>query len=210
VFGAPISGLANGHTAAGAEAADGLPGDEGGSLPGLESSPGLGSVPGLRSRPGLYSSPGPAGPDTFAAEVKVPSVQPSEESRLPIFESVESDWFRRGRRQVSTGEVQAPGAGPEIADAWSSVADEGWRAAQAAESPTSGGVTSAGLPKRIPRANLVPGGVATEAERMEPPGVARSAAATRERMTSFQRGTRRGRAALGGEDASGEEDADAP
>jgi hypothetical protein len=141
--------------------------------------------------------------------VNVTSAQAAgEESRLPIYESVESDWFRRGRRDVGGGTVQDQGEA-EIATGWDSPADEGWRAAEAAESPISGGVTPAGLPRRIPRANLVPGGVA-EAERAQSSGVARSAAATRERMASFQRGSQRGRAALGGEDASDGEDPDAP
>src|SRR5262249_56046616 len=78
-----------------------------------------------------------------------------EEHRLPIFESVESDWFRRGKHGASrAGQVNS------VASAgWTSPADEGWRAAEAAHVPTSGGVTLSGLPKRVPRANLVPGTV---------------------------------------------------
>jgi hypothetical protein len=139
--------------------------------------------------------------------VNVQSAQtPGEESRLPIFESVESDWFRRGRRQAGGAQDQGT---EEIARGWASPADDGWLAAESAESPVAGGVTSAGLPRRIPRANLVPGGV-VEAGPAQPSGATRSAAATRERMASFQRGSRRGRAALGGEGASGTEDQDAP
>jgi hypothetical protein len=131
-----------------------------------------------------------------------------EESRLPIFESVESDWFRRGRHQAGAT-AQGQGQQEEIAAGWESPADEGWRAAEAAESPSSGGLTAAGLPRRVPRANLVPGGV-TEADRAQPSGLARSAAATRQRMASFQRGSMQGRAALRGGEASGGEDEDAP
>jgi len=139
--------------------------------------------------------------------VNVQSAQTAgEENRLPIFESVESDWFRRGRQIGVT--AQGPGV-EEIASGWESPADEGWRAAEAAGAPISGGLTSGGLPRRIPRANLVPGGVA-EAGPEQPSGLTRSAAATRERMASFQRGSQRGRAALGGEGASGGEDEDAP
>jgi signal transduction histidine kinase len=115
-----------------------------------------------------------------------------EEHRLPIFEAVESDWFRRGRPAVSR-----PTPEPEPSNGWAtSPADEGWRAAEAVSAPSSGGVTSAGLPKRVPQANLVPGaaGAAAGSSEMAP---ARSAAATRDRFASFQRGVREGRAAAG-------------
>jgi len=134
-------------------------------------------------------------------------VPAAEQNRLPIFESVESDWFRRGRHHAPAT-VPDEDDGPEIAAGWSTPADEGWRAAEAAESPTSAGVTSAGLPKRVPQANLVPG-AAAEDERTRLPDLVRSAAATRQRMTSFQRGSRQGRAALQSEDAPGGEDKDA-
>ncbi len=193
VFGAPIAGLANGLAAAAAGRAENLPGAEPDSAFSL----------------GPWSNSVVPEPDTFPGEVNLPSAPPAgEESRLPIFESVESDWFRRGRQQAGSDAVQEQDTA-EIARGWESAADEGWRAAEAAESPVSGGVTSAGLPRRIPRANLVPGGVA-DTDRAQPSGVARSAAATRERLASFQRGARRGRAALGGEDAPGGEDEDAP
>jgi len=45
----------------------------------------------------------------------------------------------------------------KASNGWVSAADEGWRAAEVVHAPTSGGVTSAGLPKRVPQANLVPG-----------------------------------------------------
>jgi len=126
-----------------------------------------------------------------------PAVSLGEENRLPIFEAVESDWFRRGRPTVDwqggRDEVMAGMA------AWSSPADEGWRAAEAAAVPTSGGTTSAGLPKRVPQANLIPG---TAADVSVPPPV-RSAAATRERFASLQRGMREGRAASGADRGAG-------
>jgi signal transduction histidine kinase len=50
---------------------------------------------------------------------------------------------------------QAPEPAP--ASDWSSPADSGWRAAQALANPAHEGQTTAGLPRRTPRANLVPG-----------------------------------------------------
>jgi signal transduction histidine kinase len=123
--------------------------------------------------------------------VMPPAEGVAEEHRLPIFEAVESDWFRRGRQAVGrSSRVAEPGNG------WVSPADEGWRAAEVVHAPSSGGVTSAGLPKRVPQANLVPGAVDAAAGGSSP-APARSAAATRDRFASFQRGVRQGRAAAG-------------
>jgi hypothetical protein len=136
------------------------------------------------------------GSSVHSGVVVPPSKSLGEESRLPIFESVESDWFRRGRHAVAgPGQEQEE----EKADSWTSPADDGWRAAEVASAPSSGGVTSAGLPKRVPKANLVPGAAAGP----EPAAAAvpaRSASATRERFASFQRGVREGRAARLGDD----------
>ncbi|HLX50494.1 MAG TPA: nitrate- and nitrite sensing domain-containing protein [Streptosporangiaceae bacterium] len=176
--------------------------------PGKHAEPGSGSS---RSGPdapfGLTSRPARVPGGTTPDDVIVPPAASMDENRLPIFESVESDWFRRGRQHIGASRTD-DGAGEEIATGWSSPVDEGWRAAEAAESPTSAGVTAAGLPRRVPQANLVPGSAA-ESERDQGPDLVRSAAATRQRMTSFQRGTRQGRAALQSEEVSsgGEDDA---
>ncbi len=104
----------------------------------------------------------------------------------PIYDEVESVWFRSGR--------QAPGSPSRTAAAesrWSSPADEGWQAAQTVDSPASGGPTAAGLPRRLPNANLVPGSIPSK-----PPATPnRSAAAARDRFAGLQRGVSEGRAA---------------
>ncbi|MBO3744434.1 sensor histidine kinase [Streptosporangiaceae bacterium NEAU-GS5] len=90
---------------------------------------------------------------------------------------------------------------------WESAADTGWQAAQAAREPAMGGITSAGLPKRTPKANLVPGSVNNPAPAAAPrPPV--SADVVRNRLSSFQQGIRRGRAeaAGGGNEGSGNEE----
>ena len=79
-----------------------------------------------------------------------------------------------------------------------SAADQGWEAAAAASSPSTGGTTQAGLPKRVPQANLVPGTAPPESAAPIP---ARSAASTRDRFASFQRGIREGRAAASRDEA---------
>ena len=78
------------------------------------------------------------------------------ENRLPIFESVESDWFRQGGQAVSRFGGDGPGRGGV-----GTASDEGWRAAGTVLAPASSGVTVAGLPKRTPMANLVPGTAGT-------------------------------------------------
>jgi hypothetical protein len=132
-----------------------------------------------------------------------PAAEPGQGNRLPIFESVESDWFRRGKHS-------ADGSGSaESVPGWSSAGDAGWRAAEAVHTPSSGGVTLSGLPKRVPKANLVPGTAgggetsSAVAAPVAPP--VRSAAVTRDRFASFQRGVREGRAALRGEGDPGGE-----
>lgn len=118
------------------------------------------------------------------------------EARLPIFDSVESDWFRRGGPPISrvTGSMKA------ATGSWSSPADDGFRAAQAAASPTTGDVTGAGLPKRVPSANLVPGSIGTrprgqQAGQAPPPAArpVRSPEEARTRLKGFQVRGREGR-----------------
>ena len=85
---------------------------------------------------------------------------------------------------------------------WSSPGDEGWQAAQALLETTPESETTAGLPKRVPKAHLMPGSAAPRhaADGAEtpaaPPLPPRSAEAVRGRMTSFQQGVRRGRHAF--------------
>ncbi|WP_433253397.1 nitrate- and nitrite sensing domain-containing protein [Streptosporangium sp. CA-135522] len=83
-----------------------------------------------------------------------------------------------------------PASGP---GGWQTASDAGWQAAQAASDPSLGGITSAGLPKRTPKANLVPGAAASAPSSPMPP---LSPERARSRLSSFQQGVRRGRAEL--------------
>jgi signal transduction histidine kinase len=137
------------------------------------------------ARPGA----GLPGPGPAARHVVLPPAESTgAENRLPIFESVESDWFRRGGNPVSRPDSQ-----PEVAETvWSSPADAGWQAAEAVRAPVFADTTQAGLPKRVPKANLVPGGAGQVAQ--VPPVPGRSASQTRQRLSSFQQGIRKARA----------------
>jgi hypothetical protein len=111
---------------------------------------------------------------------------------LPIFESVESDWFRRGRDGANWPTAVSGSSAAPASQGWSSPGDDGWQAAEVAQAPVSGGQTRAGLPKRVPKANLVPGGVI--APMVPPQASPRSANQARERFSSFQQGIRNARA----------------
>jgi signal transduction histidine kinase len=148
-------------------------------------------------------SPAAAGGDDAAAgsgQVTIPPVA-AQEQRLPIFDSLESDWFRRSGQTMSTA-PRTPGAtGAQAAQSggqgstWTSPADEGWRAAQVVAAPAAGEKTTAGLPRRVPRANLVPGSVGSGgSQETETEAPVRSPDAARSRMSSYQRGVREGRA----------------
>jgi hypothetical protein len=142
-------------------------------------SAGTGTMP-VTSPAGLSGSDG--------GQVTIPAVSVATDQRLPIFDSLESDWFRRSGKSLSSS------AAPAAGQAWNSPADEGYRAARIVASPEAGETTTAGLPKRVPRANLVPGSVGG-AEEMEDTTPVRSADTIRSRMSSFQRGVREARAA---------------
>ncbi|MFI7697508.1 nitrate- and nitrite sensing domain-containing protein [Nonomuraea sp. NPDC049480] len=108
----------------------------------------------------------------------MPSAAPASggDDYLPIFAAVESAWFGRDKSWNSTK------------------ADEGWNAAEAVVEPVRGESTAAGLPKRVPKANLVPGSAATATS---PKGVTPMPSVSpdrvRNRLSSFQQGFRAAR-----------------
>jgi hypothetical protein len=141
---------------------------------------------------------------------------------LPIFREMEAVWFRShgslelghitrpepvgrdphrstqasppapgtGRSSAATGTAGAAGDSHED---WRTAADVGWSAAARASEPPVGGATRSGLPKRVPQAQLVPGGVeagsgvpATTQQRRSPDEV-------RGLLAAYHRGVQRGR-----------------
>jgi hypothetical protein len=156
----------------------------------------------------------------------LPAADPGSSSS-PIFEQMETTWFRAGRAermrgvQVSAQEAaqdlngpQQPQPGrpaqpaqpgmPAGATAASGMSDgqapwrnssndETWRRAEQVREPSAGGVMPSGLPRRVPKANLVPG--TAEASTMPGPQVSRSPEEVRGRLTNLRRGIQQGRAA---------------
>ncbi|SDJ64270.1 sensor histidine kinase [Nonomuraea jiangxiensis] len=177
--------------------------------------PGTGS---FASGNGAFQSPPSYGTNEVRVPEPPPSVEvspmePEREEYLPIFAAVESAWFRRPPAEPAEpaadpavgpaqphhgGEGRSAQAVPSGEEAWRTAADAGWRAAAAASEPSLGGVTAAGLPKRTPKANLVPGSASQPAQQQQQPqrqspAPPVSADRMRSRMASYQQGVRRGR-----------------
>src|SRR6266542_5508975 len=156
----------------------------------------LGTFPAAETSPLQSTGVGPARPSGAAPSpsgrsVVVPAgATDGSHSRLPIYDSLESDWFhRRGRAPRDAEEPFDTEPGAASLPEWTSAADEGWRAASDASAPTVGAVTSAGLPRRVPQANIVPGSASARVQAVA--NAAISAEATRDRMASFQEGVRK-------------------
>jgi len=190
----------------------GEPTDSGQGSGGPLSSGPSGSTPASRSpgAPTRATEPGPARPAPSAPDdAGLPGSSGATPSRFdlgqttPIFEEIASAWFRsNGDVPVRWAEGGSDGeatAAREAAPAFPTAADEGWRVADAtaqataAESEKQAETTDAGLPKRRPRARLVPGSAAGSAVLAPPSGPARNAEAIRGRLASYQQGVRQGR-----------------
>ncbi|MDJ1132501.1 nitrate- and nitrite sensing domain-containing protein [Streptomyces iconiensis] len=178
----------------------------------------------------------------------IPSGPPAPaDARTPIFESMESNWFR-GSGQAP---AQAPPQSPQPAQAQEAAADmppqppqaqsaprpgqpasavppmpqrqparnaaengtggstdtdtganwgaspndERWRRAEQVRQPAAGGVTTSGLPRRVPRANLVAGTAQQQSSAQSGPQVSRAPDDVRGRLTNLRRGIQQGRQA---------------
>ena len=106
---------------------------------------------------------GPGGSPGTTPNVIIPPASGPGQGALPVFDSLESDWFRARGAGPALGEPRtgSPPGGPR---SWTSPGDEGWKAAAAAVTPSVGGLTRP-LPRRVPLANLVPGSAGDRATR---------------------------------------------
>jgi signal transduction histidine kinase len=86
---------------------------------------------------------------------------------------------------------------PAAEDRWKTAADDGWQRAMAAAEPVDAGTTRSGLPKRVPQAQLVPGGVQTGPRNQN----RRSPDEVRGLLSAYHRGVQRGRTDGGAEPA---------
>lgn len=97
--------------------------------------------------------------------------------------------------QQQEQEPQQDGEGP---DDWRSANDARWERAEKLREPKAGGVTPSGLPRRVPKANLVEG--TAEQTQQGGPQVSRAPEDVRGRLSNLRRGVLRGRNA--GSDSS--------
>lgn len=104
-----------------------------------------------------------------------PVADDGSDGDLLIFAATRSAWFTSRKENANID--------------WSSTADSGWRAAEQAAKPQVGASTSAGLPRRVPQANLVPGSPLRDDR---PLRIVRDPARIAEHTTGYFRGWRRG------------------
>ncbi|MCW8100221.1 nitrate- and nitrite sensing domain-containing protein [Streptomyces tauricus] len=140
----------------------------------------------------------------FDAPGPVPSSAPElTDAGLPRRGTTDAGLPRRGATAVgkqSTGqESPAPFANNDSSGGnstggkgdWRSNNDQMWHRAEALKQPKAGGVTSSGLPRRVPKANLVEG--TAESTPQGGPQVSRAPEDVRGRLSNLRRGVQRGR-----------------
>jgi signal transduction histidine kinase len=177
-------------------------------------------------RPDYTAAQSGGNTDRFAPQPSEPDALPPAstpgDGRTPLFDTLESDWFRAGSRRDQTAEPSAPAAPPPMppmppsvprqpeaplprraphaerdsAGDWrASPNDELVRRAEQVRKPAAGGLTTSGLPRRVPRANLVAGTAAQSQPRQPGPQVSRAPTDVRGRLTNLRRGIQQGRQA---------------
>jgi hypothetical protein len=105
-----------------------------------------------------------------------PPVSDEGDGDLLIFAAARSAWFTDHDDEANERD-------------WATQADSGWQAAERAAQPAVAAETPAGLPRRVPQANLVPGSPLRD-ER--PLRIVRDAASIAAHTTGYFRGWRRG------------------
>ncbi|MGW1955633.1 sensor histidine kinase [Streptomyces sp. NPDC001920] len=161
-------------------------------------------------------------------EALPPATGPGD-GRTPLYDTLETNWFHGQQRQTGSDgsapgapqqQSQAPAAAPQSSapqssapqsssasqrtssTAWrSSPNDDLVRQAERVRQPAAGGVTTSGLPRRVPRANLVPG-TAQQQQHQPGPQVSRAPDDVRGRLTNLRRGIAQGRQVGSGQTGS--------
>ena len=111
---------------------------------------------GLRPMEPRVRRPGPHGLEP--RQPKTPQIGAQGPAGLRAAQPQEGSPQLSQRPQQPQQTQQPRSAAPPVGrQPWSTPADQGWAAAEAAKKPAEGGTTGAGLPKRVPKANLVPG-----------------------------------------------------
>ncbi|MFI9117957.1 nitrate- and nitrite sensing domain-containing protein [Streptomyces bikiniensis] len=145
-------------------------------------------------------------------EALPPASSGAGDGRTPLYDNLETNWFHQDQAAqqaqaqgpAQTGQTPlvprssapAPRQGDQNGGAaWrTSPNDELVRQAERVRKPAAGGVTTSGLPRRVPKANLVPG-TAQEQAHTAGPQVSRAPDDVRGRLTNLRRGIQQGRQA---------------
>jgi hypothetical protein len=107
---------------------------------------------------------------------------------------------RSGWTQPEEATTAVPAQVQDDTSAWRSTNDQNWQRAEQAREPKAGGVTPSGLPRRVPKANLVPG--TAQQTPQSGPQVSRNPEDVRGRLSNLRRGVQQGRTA--GTDTNGQ------
>ncbi|KOG10854.1 sensor histidine kinase [Streptomyces viridochromogenes] len=168
--------------------------------------------------------PAPARPQQRPARQEPEALPPATgpgDGRTPLYDTLETNWFHggpQGRQPGANGsapasapqEPQAPAAPSQPSSAPQRTSSTAWRSspnddlvrqAERVRQPAAGGVTTSGLPRRVPRANLVPG-TAQQQQHQSGPAVSRAPDDVRGRLTNLRRGIAQGRQVGNGQTGS--------
>ncbi|WP_405569840.1 nitrate- and nitrite sensing domain-containing protein [Streptomyces phaeochromogenes] len=169
--------------------------------------------PQSRRRPALPQEP----------EALPPATGPGD-GRTPLYDTLETNWFNQAQAAQAGNDEQAPqqpvqaapaapqrpapaapaasGSAASGSASWRTTPnDELGRQAERVRQPSAGGVTVSGLPRRVPRANLV-AGTAQQQQHQTGPQVSRAPDDVRGRLTNLRRGIQQGRQAGTGQTGS--------
>ncbi|MEU9184946.1 nitrate- and nitrite sensing domain-containing protein [Streptomyces sp. NPDC048484] len=183
--------------------------------------------PQSRRRPALPQEPDTRAAAQRPDEVRsndgweLPPATGPGDGRTPLYDTLETNWFNQAQGGDGAQSEQAPQqpaqpaqpvqaapAAPQrpapagASASWRSTPnDELGRQAERVRQPSAGGVTVSGLPRRVPRANLV-AGTAQQQQHQTGPQVSRAPDDVRGRLTNLRRGIQQGRQAGTGQTGS--------
>ncbi|MFH8613595.1 nitrate- and nitrite sensing domain-containing protein [Streptomyces sp. NPDC017979] len=115
--------------------------------------------------------------------------QPSQQWQQPGDQAPQAPQGAQPGTATEGGDEAAGAGGPQD---WRSANDERWQRAEKLREPKAGGITSSGLPRRVPRANLIEG-TAEQTPQQGLPQVSRAPEDVRGRLSNLRRGVQRGR-----------------
>ncbi|MFF7309990.1 nitrate- and nitrite sensing domain-containing protein [Streptomyces sp. NPDC008137] len=164
--------------------------------------------------PADFGAPMPPAPQARPARQEPEALPPASgpgDGRTPLYDTLETNWFHgqhgqqeQERQPQNNGSAPAPQqpqgpTGPQRSSApagWrSSPNDDLGRQAERVRQPAAGGVTTSGLPRRVPRANLVAGTAQQQPAQQSGPQISRAPDDVRGRLTNLRRGIAQGRQA---------------